>query len=362
MANFRQSLRCSHALFPEIKNQGDRVLALALEEDRVKIEERVFHVLGILCGRDQMLAIFEKLNSRDPRLKADALEALDNLAPKVVGSELLGLLEPPPLSPERAAADVRPLIQSLAHHTKPWLRACAAYYLGYHPASGTPDLLKALVQDSDPIVREAALGAGWRAFANAWQSEVQLATQSSDPALKTYAQRILAASLPDGSPAEGSNGMLLTVEKVLFLDSAPLFAGLSGEELAALAQITVEQEYQPGEILFEEGQPPHHLYIILRGKVEVFHRMGGEERPVAYLGEKECVGEMAILDDEPRSASIKAVESTLALKVDRESFRELILERPQISFAIFKILSGRLRHKQMEADNLPAFDTAHHVA
>lgn len=44
------------------------MLAEALEEDRVRIEERVFHVLGILCGRDQMLAIFEKLRSGDARL------------------------------------------------------------------------------------------------------------------------------------------------------------------------------------------------------------------------------------------------------------------------------------------------------
>jgi signal-transduction protein with cAMP-binding, CBS, and nucleotidyltransferase domain len=204
------------------------------------------------------------------------------------------------------------------------------------------------------------------AFKDAWRPELETAAQSSDPALKTCAQRILAAAgagqQTASSPVEGSASMLLTVEKVLFLDSAPLFAGLSGEELAALAQITVEQEYQPDEILFEEGQPPHHLYIIVRGKVEVFHRVGDEQRPVAYLGEKECVGEMAILDDEPRSASVKAAEPTMALKVDRESFRELILERPQISFAIFKILSGRLRHKQWEADNLPAFDTARHSA
>ncbi len=362
MANFRHSLQCSHALVPEVKDQGDRVLCLALEEDRVKIEERVFHVLGILCGRDQMLAIFEKLNSRDPRLKADALEALDNLAPKDVGRELLGLLEPPPLSPERAAADVGPLLESLARHTKPWLRACTAYYLGYHPESGTPDLLKALLQDLDPIVREAALDAGWMAFPDTWRPELDQAIHSSDPALKMCLKRILAASLPDGTPAKRSNGMLLTVEKVLFLDSAPLFAGLAGEELAALAQITLEQEYQPGEILFEEGQSPKHLYILVRGKVAIFHRVGDEERPVAYLGEKECVGEMAILDDEPRSASVKAVEPTLALKVDRESFRELILERPQISFAIFKILGGRLRHKQLEADNLPAFDATRHLA
>jgi CRP-like cAMP-binding protein len=62
---------------------------------------------------------------------------------------------------------------------------------------------------------------------------------------------------------------------------------------------------------------------------------------------------MAILDEQPRSASVRAAEHTTVLKIDRESFRELILERPQIAFAIFKILSGRLRHQNLEADHLP---------
>jgi HEAT repeat protein len=362
MAFFRHSLLCSQALVPQRKIQGDQLLALTLEEDQVNIEERVFHVLGILCGREQMLAIFEKLNSRNPRLKADALEALDNLAPKDIGRELLNLLEPSPVSPQQAATDATLLLASLANHPKPWLRACAAHYLGYHPELGTPDILKALLQDPASMVRETALDAGWKAFKDIWQPQLEHAIHSSDTVLKACAQRILAASNASRSPTERSPNMLLTVEKVLFLDSAPLFAGLSGEELAALAQITLEQEYQPDEVLFEEGQHPDHLYIIVSGKVEVFHRVGERERPVAYLGEKECVGEMAILDDEPRSASVKAVEPTLALKVDRDSFRELILERPQISFAIFKILSGRLRHKQLEADNVPAFDSTRQVA
>jgi hypothetical protein len=284
------------------------------------------------------------------------------MAPKDIGRELLNLLEPPPVPAQIRATDVLPLCRSLAHHVKPWLRACAAYYLGFHPELNGADLLKALLHDTDPMVRETALAAGWNLFRDAWRPELEFAVQSADSELKTRAQRILAATGSTGAAAERGDGMLLTVEKVLFLDSAPLFAGLSGDELAALAQITLEQEYQADEVLFEEGQPPDHLYIIVSGKVEVFHRVGEHERPVAYLGEKECVGEMAILDDEPRSASVKAVEPTLVLKVDRESFRELILERPQISFAIFKILSGRLRHKQLEADNVPAFDSARQVA
>ena len=156
--------------------------------------------------------------------------------------------------------------------------------------------------------------------------------------------------------------MLMTVEKVLFLKSAPVFAGLEGEELAALADIALEKEATPGEVLFEEGQVAHHLYVTVTGKVEVFRRIGKKEHPLAILGPRECFGEMAILDDEPRSASIRALEPTTVIKIDRESFRELINERPQISFAIFKMLSSRLRAKAIEADNLPTFEATGSIA
>ena len=156
--------------------------------------------------------------------------------------------------------------------------------------------------------------------------------------------------------------MLLTVEKVLFLKSAPIFAGLDSEELAALADIALEHEYRPGEIIFEQDQAAHHLYVLVKGEVDVFHKANGHEYPIAVLHEKECFGEMAVLDDEHRSASIRAAEATLVLKIDRESFRELILERPQIAFAIFKILSSRLRLKNLEIEHAGSIDTQRHYA
>jgi CRP-like cAMP-binding protein len=139
-----------------------------------------------------------------------------------------------------------------------------------------------------------------------------------------------------------------------------LFSALDSEELAALADIALEKEFSPGEVIFEEGQPAQHLYLLARGKVEVFHRDDSGDYPIATLGEEECFGEMAILDEEPRSASIKALEPTQVLKIDRESFRELITERPQISFAIFKILTKRLRHIDLEIEQVGSIDSARH--
>jgi hypothetical protein len=288
------------------------------------------------------------------------LEALDNLAPKVIGRQVLNLLEPPATPSAAPSTDVPSLLSALTNHPKAWVRACTAYYLGEHPASDGIGFLKRLLADPDAVVRETALYAGWLALRERWRPQVDAAARSADPALRRASQRVLASG-PNTS-GERSFPMLLTVEKVLFLKSAPLFADLDSEELAALAEIALEKDFAAGEIIFEERDPAHHLYVLVRGKVDVFRRIDTTEYPVATLGEKECFGEMAILDDEPRSASVRAREPTQVLKIDRDSFRELITERPQISFAIFKILGGRLRHQNLDIEHPAALDRARHYA
>jgi HEAT repeat protein len=364
--SYRASLSYSRAVVPQPSDGSERMLAEALKEDRLNIEERVFRMLGILCGRDRMRTIFHKLRSGDNRTRADALEALDSLAPKKIGREVLELLEPAPIAKSSRPEPSGPARLALAHNPKPWVRACTAHYLGAHPEGDGSRLILELLGDRDPAVRETALYAGWLANPNDWMPRVEDAAHSSDPVLRRCAERIRANGTGEiqGAPKGEKRGgpMLLTIEKVLFLKSAPVFAGLEGEELAALADITLEKEAAPGEILFEEGQPAHHLYIVVSGKVEVFRRIDSRDYPLASLGPKECFGEMAILDDEPRSASVRAVEPTTVLKIDHDSFRELIHERPQISFAIFKILSDRLRSKNSEVDTLPTYETSRNIA
>jgi HEAT repeat protein len=366
LARFRHSLECSHALLPSPQTPPERLLALALEEDRHNIQERVFRMLGVLCGREAMREIFEELQSDDPRLRADALEALDTLAPKAIGRELLALLEPAPTSRPAAAQPVAPLLDSLAAHTKPWVRACTSYYLGHHDHPRREEILKALLTDRAPLVRETSLWSGWRALGESWRAQLDEASASPDESLREAARKIRIRHSVGNCEALPSlrrgETMLLSIEKAVFLKSAPLFAALEGEELAALADIALEVTYEPGEVIFEENQEPHHLYLVVTGRVEVFRRVNSHERALAHLGEKECFGEMAILDEQPRSASVRAVEPTTALKIDRDSFHELIMERPHIAFAIFKILSGRLRHQNLEADHIPAAFSSGHYA
>ena len=133
--------------------------------------------------------------------------------------------------------------------------------------------------------------------------------------------------------------MLSTVEKVLFLKSIDLFSQIPGEDLAQVALIATEEARENGEEIFAEGEAGDALYLVLDGKVRV-HR---GDRQIAELGERECFGEMAILDASPRSATVTAVKDTNLLKISREDFQEIMAEKPEIALGIIKVLSHRLR-------------------
>jgi len=133
--------------------------------------------------------------------------------------------------------------------------------------------------------------------------------------------------------------LLSTVEKVLFLKSIDLFSQIPGEDLAQVALIATEEAREQGEEIFAEGEAGDALYLVLDGKVRV-HR---GDRQIAELGERECFGEMAILDASPRSATVTAVKDTNLLKISREDFQEIMAEKPEIALGIIKVLSHRLR-------------------
>lgn len=133
--------------------------------------------------------------------------------------------------------------------------------------------------------------------------------------------------------------MLSTVEKVLFLKSIELFSQIPGEDLAQVALISHEVNREPNEEIFAEGESGDALYLVLDGKVRV-HK---DDRVIAELGERECFGEMAILDAAPRSATVTAIDDTHMLRISREDFQEIMADKPEIALGIIKVLTQRLR-------------------
>lgn len=133
--------------------------------------------------------------------------------------------------------------------------------------------------------------------------------------------------------------MITTVEKVLFLKSVDLFSQIPGEDLAQIALITHEETRENGEDVVVEGETGDALYIVLEGKVRV-HR---KEKAIAELGARECVGEMALLDTAPRSATVSALTEVALLKISREDFQEIMAEKHAIAQGVIKVLTRRLR-------------------
>jgi CRP/FNR family cyclic AMP-dependent transcriptional regulator len=133
--------------------------------------------------------------------------------------------------------------------------------------------------------------------------------------------------------------MITAVEKVLFLKSVDLFRGLRGEELATVAEIAEEQPLSAGEAVFAEGEPGDALYLVIEGVVRV-HKGG---RQLALLAVRDVFGEMAVLDAEPRNASVTVVKDAVLLKIGRDDFRDILQERPEIGIGVLQVLSRRLR-------------------
>jgi CRP/FNR family transcriptional regulator len=119
---------------------------------------------------------------------------------------------------------------------------------------------------------------------------------------------------------------------------------LPEEELKALASKGHVHHYRNGAAIFHEGDPGDALHIVIEGGVRiVVASRKGEEATMALLGPGECVGDLALLDGRPRSASAIAFGKTKTLVVRRDDFTKWLTERPKAAFALLETLSLRVR-------------------
>ncbi|MEC9026692.1 MAG: Npt1/Npt2 family nucleotide transporter [Candidatus Neomarinimicrobiota bacterium] len=136
--------------------------------------------------------------------------------------------------------------------------------------------------------------------------------------------------------------MYSTLEKAMILKSVDLFTSIPSQELIRVAQIAEEEEYQPGTSLCKEGDFGDCMYIIANGKVKV-HK---GDRTLVELEKGAFVGDMALLDQEPRSADLTISAETTLLKISQDAFYELMSSNFEIMNGILKIISSRLRDAQ----------------
>jgi CRP-like cAMP-binding protein len=133
-----------------------------------------------------------------------------------------------------------------------------------------------------------------------------------------------------------------------FLRTVRPLARFADADLGPLAAHLKERRLRPGQVLMTEGEPGHEMYFVRRGELAILKRItGGVEQVVGRVGPGEFVGEMALFDRRPRSASIRAESETDLLVLDRPAVQALINMSPAAAAAFLRALSeefiGRLR-------------------
>ena len=152
-------------------------------------------------------------------------------------------------------------------------------------------------------------------------------------------------------------------EREELIRDIPLLARLPEEDVRALASRGRVRSYPSGTVIFQEGDPGDSLYIVIEGSVRiVVSSAKGEEATVALLGPGECVGDLALLDGRPRSASAIAAERSRALVVTREEFSRWLTQRPKAALALLETLSLRVRRTDEALTDFAFLDLAHRLA
>jgi ATP:ADP antiporter, AAA family len=288
---------------PQTVRQAQQVL----EMPTVSAEQRAFalEILDIVTPQELKALLFPLLEDLSP---AQRLGRLNRLFPQ------------PALDP---TARLHTLVTAPPGTLHRWTKACALEAIGRLDLTALAPTVADLHGDPDPLLRETAC---WTTTRLAQATEQQPAN-----------------SLSTANP-------LLTIQKVICLKGASIFAEVPDEALAEVAVLLERVELAPNESLFVKGEPGAALYLIVAGMV----RIHDGEHTLTTLGEREVVGEMALLDAELRSASATAVSETVLLRLGQAEFLDLLEEHGGMAPGILRVLAQRLRARSLDLTRLRA--------
>jgi CRP-like cAMP-binding protein len=134
------------------------------------------------------------------------------------------------------------------------------------------------------------------------------------------------------------------------LRSIPLFSKVSDDDLEALASMLIERRFPKNSTIVEEGLAGDYMYVIREGRVKVTKASNdGREKIMNFLDEGAFFGEMSLLDQEPRSASVKTLVPARLLALSRRDFLDLLRRSSDLALAVIQELTQRLRETDEQA-------------
>jgi len=305
--------------------EGTEILRRALLGSHRNTRERLLMLLGFTRDPRAFLAVRAHIDGTHKDRRAYAQEILDVV-----------------LSREERAFFM-PAIEGVLDDVSPEL----AHALGLARMSA-PERVKALFLDTSPCleiwIRAAAL---------------EVAPRFGTPGLDAAIERFLSTPVGSGFANTGELslgairglirakgvGPMLLIEKVITLKAVEMFARTPEDVLADVAALAEEVRFKAGEVIFRKGDAGESLYVIVSGEVKVHDG----DQDLKHLQDKSVFGELAVLDPEPRSASVTAIKDTHLLRLDREAFLELMAGNMEVVRGVLAVLCDRIREKLVEA-------------
>jgi hypothetical protein len=326
--------------------------ALNIELDKTRI--RLLYWLSFIYDSQTTLSIIKNFARADGGQHVYALEALDNLLTQEYKMLILPVFDDPqrfthlrdrfPQPTLGVEGRVLEIIEDTERWITPWLRASAVYTatkLSAEPEYFTQGLIS-IVGNPVPLLGETAL---W-ALHQLSPGSYKLQTREFKPLKASHIVNVRETSSVLRSTIKQINieieegrRMLLTIEKVIILKGVDIFSETAEELLVDIAYQLNSIEFEIGEMIVKKGDTADCMYVIVDGLVKVHDG----DYVLAELGSRDFFGELALLDDQPRSASITALEKTQLLLLQRDVFQEIIHDYPEVTRGIMRVLSQRLR-------------------
>jgi len=286
------------------------LLISALRHDLSETRSRLFYLFSFIYDPMTVRWAHQAVSRKDLTRHAYAMEVMDSVLSGAHKTAFMPLLEN---YPERErlknlgslyAHESLPGVERIKHIALnknalefPWLAATALYMAIQLNLHGSDQNIAALLN-------------------------------SNEPTLVRFVQRI-----------ETESTMLSTFERVIILKSIGLFANTPDEALAELATLLEEIEVPAGQNVVEQGAAGDSLYVIVRGRVAV---LDGENL-LNELEDRAVFGELALLDSEPRTATVRALEDVTVLRLTQDAFYDLMSDYVEVAMGTIQMLTRTLR-------------------
>ncbi len=244
----------------------------------------------------------------------------------------------------RAAASLR-AVGLLARPVDATAIRAALDSLGAREGAQVANALEAIESAADPAVARPLLRL-WEPIeerAGAGDEAIERSLHHVDPLIRACAEQVRANE--GGSPMTETHATLGPMERVLFFRRVPLFADLAPGDLKHVADVAEERSFVDGDAIAVEGDPGEEMHVVVSGVVRVLRGSGAEEIEVARRTVGDVVGEMAIITNEPRIASLVAEGNVRTLRIDQKAFSSILRERPDTALAVMRVLSHRLAER-----------------